>query len=86
MICFHTTTRDRVESIMQNGLLPNSKPTWFHSPAPYVMLSPKPWIDLNGNESVVIKVTDPTIKSEYFNGEGCRWPHRIKSEHLLAVD
>lgn len=82
MICYHTTTHGRVKSIIRNGLLPNSKPTWFNSPTPYVMLSPKPWIGLNGGESVVIKVTDPAIKPEYFTPEGCRWPHKIKREYL----
>jgi len=86
VICYHTTTKDRVKSIMKNGLLPNSPPTWFSSPTPYVMLSDTPWWDLNGKESVVIEVSDPIIKPEYFDDpEGLRWPYPIEPKYLRIL-
>lgn len=85
--CYHTTTKDRVESILKNGLLPNSKPTWFTEPTPYVMLSKEPWLDLNGEDSVVLKVTDPAIKLEYFDDpEGLRWPYKIEPQYITPYD
>ncbi|KKL08654.1 hypothetical protein LCGC14_2573710 [marine sediment metagenome] len=86
MICYHSTTRDRVDSIMENGLLPNSKPNYFSATTPYAMLGLKPWPDLNGEETVVLKVNDPAIKGEHFTDpEGLRWPNRIKPKHLQVI-
>ncbi len=82
MICYHTTTRDRLASILKQGLLPNSEPAWFSSPAPYVMLSLNPWPSLN-DDSVVLLVDDPAIRPEYFDDpEGLRWPRPIQAEAL----
>jgi len=81
--CYHSTTKDRVESIMQDGLLPNSEPTWFISKTPYVMLSLKPWVDLNGIDTVVLEVEHPEIKVEMFNDpEGLRWDKPIPPEYI----
>lgn len=86
MSCYHTTTLDKLESILAGGLRPNSPPTWFSAPAPYVMLSDEPWWDLNGSESVVIEVQDPRIKPDYFDDpEGLRWPYHIKPMHLRVL-
>lgn len=88
MKCYHATTPDRLASILEKGLLPNSQPTWFDEPTPYVMLSKEAWIDLNGPdiETVILEVTDPRIKEEYFDDpEGLRWPYRIAAEHLGVV-
>lgn len=71
--CYHSTTPDRVASIMENGLQPNSKPTWFDMVTSYVMLCLEPWKDLNGDDTVVLEVTDPRIKAEFFDDpEGLR--------------
>ena len=86
MICYHSTTRERVESIMENGLLPNSKPNYFSAATPYVMLGSVPWPDLNGEETVVLKVNDPAIKGKHFTDpEGLRWPKRIKAGYLQEI-
>jgi hypothetical protein len=86
MKCYHVTTPDRLESIQREGLLPNSPPTWFRVPAPYVLLSLEPWADLNGKETVVLEVTDPRIRAEYFDDpEGLRWPYCIASEYVRVV-
>jgi hypothetical protein len=83
MVCYHATTPDRIPSIMKNGLLPNSPPTWFSEPAPYVMLSQEPWMNLNQEGTVVLKVSDPAIKAEYFDDpEGLRWPYKIEPKWL----
>ena len=88
MTCYHTTTPDRVASILASGLQPNSPPTWFSIPTPYVMLSPFPWVDLNGPSSVVLEVTDPAIKPEYFEDpdvkgrDGLRWPYPIAPTYV----
>jgi len=87
MICYHTTTTDRVESIMKNGLLPNSAPIWFISKTPYVMLSLEPLWNLNKSESAVLKISDPRIKLEYFDDpEGLRWPYPILPEHITPAE
>ncbi len=86
MICYHTTTSDRVASILCAGLLPNSTPTWFTSPTPYVMLSKEPLHDLNGSKSVVFRITDPAIMLEFFSDkEGLRWPYRIDPIYLSEI-
>ena len=83
MVCYHTTTPDRVEQILREGLLPGSPPNWFTTPAPYVMLSPEPWEDLYGEESVVLRVEDPAILEEYFEDpEGLRWGRPISSKFV----
>ena len=83
MICYHTTTKERLRSILSGGLLPNSLPTWFYSRTPYVMLSPEPWPDLNGARSVVLEVNEPLIREEYFDDpEGLRWPYIIPPERI----
>ena len=83
MKCYHSTTKDRVKSIMKNGLLPNSKPTWFKTRTPYVMLSLEPWSMLNNDNTVVLEISDSRIKLEYFNDpEGLRWAYRIKSRFI----
>lgn len=88
MRCYHATTSDRLASILEKGLLPNSEPTWFDEPAPYIMLAKEAWTDLNGPdiETVMLEVTDPRIKEEYFDDpEGLRWPYRIAPEYLGVV-
>ncbi|KKN09870.1 hypothetical protein LCGC14_1042410 [marine sediment metagenome] len=93
---YHTTTFDRVESILEKGLLPNSRPTWFDIPSPYVMLSILPWRDLNGQQSVVLEVdldvsvpVGKQIKNELRDSsEGLRWPYPILPSQIkeLAIN
>ena len=85
-ICYHTTTKDRVESILKNGLVPGSQPNWFEGdPVPYIMLSLTPIFDLHTAENYIFEVIDPKIKKQHFeNDEGLRWPHVISPGHLRA--
>ena len=87
IVCFHTSTEDRMESIEKNGLVPSSDPNWFGKPVDYVMLSPTPWMNLHKNKAnVIYLVQDPAIKREYFEDpEGLRWPHVIKPEYLTLI-
>ena len=84
MKCYHTTTKDRVINICKIGLQPNSKPTWFSRPTPYIMLSKQPWKDLNGDNSIVLEIEDPTIECKHFYGldEGVRWPFIIEPKYI----
>ncbi len=83
--CYHITTRDRLDSILEDGLVPNSKPNWFTAETPYVMLSLYPYWWLYGN-AVLIEIKDPAIRREYFSDpEGLRWNKIIKPEYFNAV-
>ena len=55
--CYHITTRDRLESILQDGLVPNSKPNWFKAETPYIMLSLYPYWWLY-KDAVLIEIKD----------------------------
>ncbi len=85
MVLYHSTIKDRVANILREGLKPLADPIWFASPAPYVMLSDEPWLNLNGDETVVLIVTDPAIRPEDFDEEGLRWPKRILPEFLQVM-
>ena len=96
--CYHITTKDRLESILENGLIPNSKPNWFTSETPYIMLSLYPywWLyqnrqawglpEVDEREVVLIEIKSPDIKREYFDDpEGLRWGEIIKPECFNAI-
>jgi len=81
--CYHTTIKERLKSISKNGLKPNSKPIWFMLPVPYIMLSLRPWRYLNGENSIVLGISDPAIRESCFvDPEGLRWPFIIKPENI----
>lgn len=83
--CYHITIKDRLGSILENGLIPNSKPNWFTSKTPYIMLSLYPYWWLY-KDAVLIEIKDPAIKREYFDDpEGLRWGEVIKPENFNAV-
>ena len=83
--CYHITTKDRLASILESGLIPNSKPNWFTSETPYIMLSLYPYWWLY-KDAVLIEIKDPAIKQEYFDDpEGLRWGEIIKPEYFNAV-
>lgn len=83
--CYHITTRDRLKSILRDGLIPNSRPNFFTSETPYIMLSLYPYWWLN-KDAVLIEIKDPDIKREYFDDpEGLRWDRMIKPEYFNAV-
>ncbi len=83
--CYHITTKDRLPNILAEGLKPDSKPNWFTSETPYVMLSPYPYWWLY-KDAVLIEIKDPAIKPEYFDDpEGLRWPYPIVTEYFNAV-
>lgn len=87
MKCYHVTTKDRLWSILCNGLRPNSKPNWFKSRTPYIMLSRRPYFELYDLEKeVTLEISDPDIKPEYFDDpEGLRWPFPIKPRYIAIM-
>lgn len=96
--CYHVTTKDRLPDILENGLKPNSVPSWFTSETPYVMLSLYPYWSLYRNRKawgleevsedkvVLIEIKCPEIKREYFDdAEGLRWGDIIAPKYFNAV-
>lgn len=81
---YHSTTRERLDSILENGLQPGSSPTWFRESVDYVMLSDRPWPNLNGKQTVMLKVTDPALPGQD-DPEGLRWPYPIASEYIEVM-
>ena len=94
-MCYHTTTRARVSAILRDGIRPGSAPQWFSEPVPYIMLAPQPWGDLNGEESVVLRVNgdrcEPQILAEYLDDpdvrdhDGLRWPYVIPADAIEVL-
>ncbi len=87
MKCYHVTTKDRLWAILCNGLRPNSKPNWFKSRTPYIMLSRRSFFGLYDlDKEVYLEISDPNIKPEYFdNPEGLRWPFLIKPRYIKIM-
>jgi len=87
MKCYHVTTKDRLWSILCEGLRPNSKPNWFKSRTPYVMLSLRPYFTIyDESEEVFLEINDPAIKREYFDDpEGLRWDKPIKPKYIKIM-
>ena len=96
--CYHVTTKDKLPSILKDGLKPNSVPSWFTGKTPYVMLSLYPYWSLYKNRKacgleeveesnvVLIEVKCPEIKRSYFDDpEGLRWPDTIEPKYFNAV-
>jgi len=84
--CYHVTTRDRLSSILSNGLVPNSEPSWFTSKTPYVMLSLYPYWWLYKEDTILLEIKDPAIKRRYFDDpEGLRWDRVIEPKCINAV-
>lgn len=85
-VCFHITTKDRVDNILKEGLKPNSKPNWFSSPTPYVMLSKYPYWALYDKDMVLLEIKHPNILPEYFDDpEGLRWGETIPPNYISTV-
>ena len=84
-VCYHITTKDRLPSILKDGLKPNSKPNWFKSETPYIMLSGYPYWWLY-KDAILIEIKDPSIKRKYFTDpEGLRWGETIEPKYISAV-
>jgi len=96
--CYHVTTRDRLSSILRDGLVPNSEPSWFTSKTPYVMLSLYPywWLyqnrkvwglpEVKQGDIILVEIKDPAIKRKYFDDpEGLRWDRVIEPKYINAV-
>ena len=81
---YHSTTCDRLDSILKNGLQPGSVPEWFNKPVDYVMFSDRPWPNLNGERTIVLEVTDPALPGQD-DPEGLRWPYPIALEHIKVL-
>lgn len=85
-VCYHITTKDKLPAILQDGLKPNSQPSWFKSKAPYVMLSKYPYWWLYDKPAILIEIKDPKIKPEYFiDPEGLRWDKVVKPKYFNAI-
>lgn len=85
-VCFHITTKDRLDSIVKEGLKPNAEPNWFQSPTPYVMLSKYPYWELYNKDMILLEIKHPSILSEYFNDpEGLRWGEVIPPEYINRI-
>jgi len=85
-IWYHTTHRSRLQAILTEGLRPYSPPLFFASPAPYIMLSVEPWIDLHGADSVVLRVRSSALPVGGDDPEGLRWPREISPECLEVIN
>lgn len=84
--CYHVTTKDRLDNILKNGLVPNSKPNWFKSETPYIMLSLYPYWSLYNGELILIEIKDPAIKRKYFDdSEGLAWHHIVEPKYFNAI-
>jgi hypothetical protein len=55
-IWYHTTTKDRVPSILKTGLKINSKPTWQINPEPWIYVSTIPW-NCTGNATFEVDLS-----------------------------
>lgn len=85
-VCFHITTKDRLASIIKEGLKPNAEPNWFESPTPYVMLSKYPYWALYDGDMILLEIKHPDILPEYFNDpEGLRWGEVIPPEYINRI-
>lgn len=85
-VCYHVTTKDRLGSIMEEGLKPNAEPNWFESPTPYVMLSRYPYWELYEKDMILLEIKHPEILPEYFaDPEGLRWGTPVPPEYILRV-
>lgn len=89
MICYHITTEDRLNSILKDGLQPNSARNRSAKPAPFIMLSQYPQWHLFKNwkkdkQLILIEINHPAIKPEMFNGDpdGLAWEKLIPPEYF----
>jgi hypothetical protein len=96
--CYHVTTKDRLPSMLKNGILPNSAPSWFTCKTPYIMLSLYPYWslyknreawglpDVNEDNVILVEIKHPDIKREYFDDpEGLRWDKVISPNYFNAI-
>ena len=86
-VVYHITTRDRLATILKEGLKPNSVPNWFESKTPYIMLSKYPYWQLyEGEDMILLEIKHPDILTEFFNDpEGLRWGETILPQYIKAV-
>lgn len=91
-VCYHVTTEDRLESILKNGLKPDSVRNRSAKPAPYIMLSLYPYWGLfkrfkKNAQPILIEIQDPAIKRRMFDGdpEGLAWEKTINPEHFKTI-
>jgi len=86
-VIYHVTTKDRLPSILKEGLKPNSDPNWFKGKTPYIMLSKYPyWHLYKEEETVLIEIKHPEILPEFFDDtEGLRWGEIIEPKYINAV-
>ena len=90
--CYHITTEDRLESILKQGLVPNSVRNRSARPAPHIILTLYPFWGLfksfkKNAQPILIEIQDPAIKRKMFDGdpEGLAWEKPIKPEHFTAI-
>lgn len=97
MLLYHVTTEDRLESILQNGLQPNSQSNRSARPAPFIMLSRTPVWGLFKNwkktkPNILIEINLPNTKhnldifKEFENDpEGIEYEYNIPPSCFLRV-
>ena len=73
-VWYHSTPKERVGSILQEGLRINSPPTWQSGPEPWIYMSTIPW---NAENNTVLEV-DLSFLNTYEAG----WPFGQDEEPL----
>jgi hypothetical protein len=61
-IWYHTTHKDRLERVLEEGLIRNSEPVWQSGPEPWIYLSTVPWEYEGG---VILEIDLSRFKFEY---------------------
>ena len=67
-IWYHTTTAERLSSILKHGLKINSQPTWQASKEPWIYLSTEPWNPDSCGDYVILEVN-----LDWLSAENCGW-------------
>ena len=67
-IWYHTTTAERLNSILKHGLKINSRPVWQAQKEPWVYLSTEPWNPDSWGDYVILEVN-----LDWLPAENCGW-------------
>ena len=91
-VCYHITTEDRLDRILEEGLQPNASRNRSAKPAPFIMLSLYPYWGLfkgfkKNAQPILIEIQDPAIKRRMFDGdpEGLAYEHTIKPKCFKTI-
>ena len=86
-IWYHSTPKDRLESILEHGLKINSPPTYQSRPEPWIYLSPAPW---EMGELVILQVNlDEVAESDagwaFTSPEDDNWDDRWQLRVMVDI-